>query len=45
MYGEWRYSSTILDFSTTWWGVVSFITQLLNLWGKMLPVPTGQEAA
>jgi hypothetical protein len=31
-YGEWMYSSTILDLGTTWWWMVSFRLQLLYPW-------------
>jgi hypothetical protein len=41
--GEWRYSSTILDLSTRWWWLASFMPWPLYPLGKPL-VPTEQEA-
>jgi hypothetical protein len=37
--GEWRYSSTVLDLSTRWRWVVSFMHHLLYPWGKSPQYP------
>jgi hypothetical protein len=38
-YGEWRYSSTILELRTRWRRIVSFTLQPLYTPGKECPVP------